>query len=343
MSQHTIESIAYPRAGLLGNPSDGFYGRTIALAFTNFRAVVTLSQHTEIEVISGEGDAFSANALSDFLKAIAADDYQHPTRLMLATIHRFCGYCSTHSIPLDTSGFSLRYRSDIPYQVGFAGSSALIIAALRALMQHFSVSIAAPQLAALALAVETDELGIHGGLQDRVAQVYQGLVYMDFDCARMEQYGHGHYQYLDPACLPPIYIAYSVLPSETSNVVHGDIRARYKRNDQMVLQAVDTWKQIALAGRAALEANDIGSFGDLMNKNFDCRSALYDVGLHNLQMVEAARAVGATAKFTGSGGAIIGIYTDKQMYNRLRSALSALDVKVIRPKLAPVFPGLSST
>ena len=32
----------------------------------------------------------------------------------------------------------------------------------------------------LVLSVETDELGIVAGLQDRVIQVYEGLVYMDF-------------------------------------------------------------------------------------------------------------------------------------------------------------------
>jgi len=37
---------------------------------------------------------------------------------------------------------------------------------------------------ALALAVETEDLGIAAGLQDRVAQAYQGLVFMDFERGR---------------------------------------------------------------------------------------------------------------------------------------------------------------
>ena len=43
----------------------------------------------------------------------------------------------------------------------------------------------------LALSVETDELQIPAGLQDRVAQVYEGVTYMDFRHDLMEQAGHG--------------------------------------------------------------------------------------------------------------------------------------------------------
>jgi glucuronokinase len=50
-------------------------------------------------------------------------------------------------------------------------------------------------------------------------------------------------------------------------------------------------------------------------------------------MVEAARRVGASAKFTGSGGAIGGVYKDKQMLKALKKELGSLNVKVVRPKI----------
>ena len=37
-----IETRAYARAGLLGNPSDGYFGKTISIIVRNFGAVVTL-------------------------------------------------------------------------------------------------------------------------------------------------------------------------------------------------------------------------------------------------------------------------------------------------------------
>jgi glucuronokinase len=50
-------------------------------------------------------------------------------------------------------------------------------------------------------------------------------------------------------------------------------------------------------------------------------------------MVEAARATGASAKFSGSGGAIVGTYEDEAMYQRLEEALTAMAAKVLKPTL----------
>ena len=41
------------------------------------------------------------------------------------------------------------------------------------------------------LDVEMSELFIQAGLQDRVIQVYEGLVYMDFSKSLMEERGYG--------------------------------------------------------------------------------------------------------------------------------------------------------
>lgn len=46
------------------------------------------------------------------------------------------------------------------------------------------------------LSVETRELGINAGLQDRVIQAYGGLVYMDFSKEHMHR-GYGEYEALD--------------------------------------------------------------------------------------------------------------------------------------------------
>jgi hypothetical protein len=39
-----IETTAYPRAALIGNPSDGYFGKTIAFTFKNFEARVQLRE-----------------------------------------------------------------------------------------------------------------------------------------------------------------------------------------------------------------------------------------------------------------------------------------------------------
>ena len=53
----------------------------------------------------------------------------------------------------------------------------------------------------------------------------------------------------------------------------------------------------------------------------------------NLQMVQAARSTGASAKFTGSGGAIIGTYEDEAMFRRLEEVLHRNRINVIKPEI----------
>ena len=50
-------------------------------------------------------------------------------------------------------------------------------------------------------------------------------------------------------------------------------------------------------------------------------------------MVELARKCGASAKFTGSGGAIIGTYKDDAMFDTLYSTLKQYNVEIIRPNI----------
>jgi glucuronokinase len=50
-------------------------------------------------------------------------------------------------------------------------------------------------------------------------------------------------------------------------------------------------------------------------------------------MVETARSTGASAKFSGSGGAIVGTYADETMYGMLTEKLAAIGVRVLKPSL----------
>lgn len=98
-----------------------------------------------------------------------------------AACHHFQGHCDAAGIPLPNVTFQLSYTTNIPRQAGLSGSSALVLATLRCLVEVHGVQdrVHAPDLPALALAAE-GSLGITAGLQDRVVQTYGGCVYMDF-------------------------------------------------------------------------------------------------------------------------------------------------------------------
>jgi glucuronokinase len=72
---------------------------------------------------------------------------------------------------------------------------------------------------------------------------------------------------------------------------------------------------------------------DLMNENFDLRRKTIKISQGNIEMVELARSVGASAKFTGSGGAIIGTYTDEKMFGKLKTAMVQKGFEIIKPTI----------
>lgn len=67
-----------------------------------------------------------------------------------------------------------------------------------------------------ALQVETEELGITAGLQDRVVQVLNGCISMNFDRDAIASTGNGIYERIDTSLLPPLFLAYAQTPKDIS-------------------------------------------------------------------------------------------------------------------------------
>jgi glucuronokinase len=328
-----IETHAYARAGFLGNPSDGYFGKTIAFSVRNFRARVILYPSARLEIKLAKADLPIFENLEELYSVTRWRGYYGGIRIIQALLVRFLDYCRDHRIELPDRNFTIEYESNIPQRLGLGGSSAIITAALRALMQYYDVIIPPEIQANLVLETETRELGVPAGLQDRVIQAFEGLVYMDFARELLEARGYGEYQRLDPGLLPNVYLAYRTSLSEGTEVFHNDIKARWLRGDPEIVEAMRTWAGYAAEGRECLLRRDYRRLNELINANFDLRARIYHVGKGNLEMVQAARAAGATAKFAGSGGAIVGTYEDEAMFERLTKALAPLGVAVIKPRV----------
>jgi len=328
-----IRTTAFPRAGLIGNPSDGYFGKTIAFTFSNYAAHIELWESPELELLPSRRDHSVFESLEKLHSDVKLHGYYGGFRLLKASAKAFYEYCKTRGISLDQRNFTLRYRSDVPNRVGLAGSSALITACVRALLGFYNVNISNHSLANLVLSIENHELGIPAGLQDRVAQAYEGLVYMDFDRSIMEARGYGRYEMLDASLLPPVYVAFREDLSEGTEVYHNDLRARWLRGDRDVLDAIEFWANLTVEFRKAMETRDVEAMNRAINANFDKRASLYDVGEGNRDMVRTARQVGASAKFAGSGGAIVGLYENEEMCDRLRTAFKAKGIQVIKPQM----------
>ncbi|GAQ91706.1 GHMP kinase family protein [Klebsormidium nitens] len=309
MAAHIVEK-AHARVGFLGNPSDGYFGKTISFLLQNFSATVRLEPSDTLRFVpSLEHDPQEFLSLEALAVRARTEGYYGGIRLLMAICARFHQYCSEKHINLPPKGnFTLAYDTNIPRQAGLSGSSAIICATLSCLMRFYEVEDRIPwdDRPSLILSAEAD-LGITAGLQDRVIQVYGGLVYMDFEREHLAKTGNGIYTPLDPALLPALQLIYARNPSD-SGKVHSTVKKRWLEGDLGIRTAMEEVASIAEEGREALEKGDHKAIAELMNRNFDLRRQMFGdeaLGAMNIDMVMTARSVGAAAKFTGSGGAVV--------------------------------------
>jgi glucuronokinase len=327
------EATAFARAGLIGNPSDGYFGKTISITIRNFAAKVSIYESPDLEIVPSFQDRFKYASMRELREDVKSQGYYGGIRLMKATIRKFLDYCETNNITLSEHNFSIRYRSNIPIRVGMAGSSALVTATLRALLEFYEVDIPRYIQPNVILSVETDELDIAAGLQDRVIQVYGGCVFMDFDRALMESRGYGNYEELDPGALPNLFVAYRTDLAEGSEVFHNNIRARWQEGDPEVVQAMHDFAGCAQAARDLIVAGRGDEIGPWMDRNFDRRMSLFKLDPRNVEMVMQARSAGANCQFAGSGGAVVGVYKDDAMYRGLEELYARTRTAIFKPDI----------
>lgn len=331
-----ISRQAFARAGLMGNPSDGYNGKTISIIVRNFAAKAVLYEWDEVEIVRTHHESNRFRGVKELVHDVKLHGYGGGVRLLKATIKRFVEYCERQNIPLHDKNFSIRYETNIPRQVGLAGSSAIIVAALRCLMDFYGVEIPKLIQPSLVMSVEIEELGIAAGLQDRVIQVYEGAVAMDFTKEAMQTmhgFAYGRYQPLDPRLLPPLYLAYSDDRGEPTEVLSNNLRARYAEGDPKVHAAMKTFVDLTDKAKSALLSRDFRTLDRLMDLNFDTRRSICSIAAMHLEMIEVARRAGVSAKFAGSGGAILGICPDEETYDRLQWTMKEIQCEVIRPQV----------
>jgi galactokinase/mevalonate kinase-like predicted kinase len=277
---------AFARAALAGNPSDGYGGVVLAVG---------------VPALAARAEATRApRSTSD-----------PPSALVDAAVARFArGACA------------VRWRTDVPREVGLAGSSAIVTATVRALCALHDHALAPDDLAEMVLAVEVEDLGIAAGPQDRYAQAHEGLVLMDFGGARPRV------ERLEVALLPPLYLAWRTDAAQTSHAVHGDLRER--AGEAAVRTAMTRLAGHARAASDALLAGDVAAFAGAIDASYDERAALIDLDPRHVAMVRAARGAGASANYAGSGGAIVGTLPPAGA-GAVEAALRALGCEVIAP------------
>ncbi|MEZ4848630.1 MAG: hypothetical protein R3B93_08420 [Bacteroidia bacterium] len=158
-----IKTYSYPRAALIGNPSDGYFGKTIAFLFRNFKAEVILYESPELVIEPQERDRSTFLSVENLAKDVRFYGYYGGIRLLKATIKKFFDHCQDCNITIANKNFTIRYSTNIPNRLGLAGSSAIITASMKALMRFYQIEIPKPHLANLVLSMNWEFKGCRIG------------------------------------------------------------------------------------------------------------------------------------------------------------------------------------
>jgi galactokinase/mevalonate kinase-like predicted kinase len=278
------------RAGIIGNPTDGYGGTLISCAIDR-RATVTLSE-AEKTVIENEGLQCALHIPDDYRNRGDVFD-------IAKSVLRFFN--------LYDRKLHITIATDIPKQAGLAGSTAVLSALLRAVMAYLNIEINNYMFAEINRSVELNHMKMQCGYQDAYMTTFGGLNYLDFR-------GKEHYREWDEedyGTVEPLGERVGRLPfviahtgvSHVSGDVHRPLRERWMEGDLAVMSAYNRITAIAREGKKALLEENWEHLAELMKENHELQDRLSPSGPEVSRLISAAMSAGApAAKLAGAGG-----------------------------------------
>lgn len=285
-----IKATSPGRAGIIGNPTDGYGGTLIACSVEN-RAIATIEESNELVVKNFSGEKV-LTWKNDFENQ---DDYFDIVRSVLR-------YFKAYDMKA-----KITTTSNIPVQAGLAGSTAILSSVLAAIVEYLGINLHPYQLAEINRDIELNYLKIQCGYQDAYMTTFGGLSYVDFrgkeyykDWTK-EQYATSENlsQYVHEL---PFVIAHTGI-KHNSGKFHRPLRERWLEGDKEVLDGYSEITNIAREGKRALLDKDWNELAYLMNENHRIQDSISNSGEVNRMMIKVAKENGAmAAKLAGAGG-----------------------------------------
>lgn len=302
-----ITEVCPSRAALCGNPSDQHGGCVLAVPLWNFTATVTLSSSDNGFVY--QELPITADSLSHAIDKARREGPGELSGLVKASLVVLGRILESTQTKPSRQGFVTQITTTIPRQRGLSGSSAVITAFFKAMLRLHGLTnhptLTPSKLAHLVLSVETDELLIKAGPQDRVVQWFCQPVLMDFSSRAYDRHDaeHGEYIIVPASTLPQMALLTSNIPSH-SGKLHGSIDAANPKIKKLMAEAAGTARE----GAKALEHADLTALGRAMQRNAEIRVESFGddlLGEANMQLLEISQKANCPMNFTGSGGAAI--------------------------------------
>lgn len=277
------------RAGIIGNPSDGYGGAVLSCAIKS-KAEVIIEPAEELILIN----RFGSITLKQRLDFANQGDYFDLCRVVLC----YFG--------LDDLKAKISLFTTIPEQAGLAGSTAALAAVLKAVLAYTGQEYDRYQMAELTRYLEYNYLGVQCGYQDAYMTVFGGLNYIDFKGKEVyRELKEEPYAVVEPLGsysdeLP--FILFHSGIKHHSGRFHRPLRERWLEGEEQVVKSYRDIAKFAGAGKEALMKKDWHLLARLMKENHLLQEQLAFSGEENNYLVRVAENSGAlAAKLAGAG------------------------------------------
>jgi len=204
----------------------------------------------------------------------------------------------------NSHGFDIFLKSDAPPGSGLGSSSALMVALVGLVRELKNLPFTDYEIAQLAYAIEREDIGILGGLQDQYASTFGGFNFIEF--------------YKDRVIVNPLRISSDIVnelehnlllcytgTTRRSDRIIEDQTRRFEERDPEALLALSEQKQLAMDMKSALLRRRLDDFGDLLHCAWLSKRRMSSKISNPVidELYDVARKRGALGgKITGAGG-----------------------------------------
>jgi D-glycero-alpha-D-manno-heptose-7-phosphate kinase len=222
-----------------------------------------------------------------------------------------------------TDGYDLVLRSSAPPGSGLGSSSTMMVTLTGLLAGHYGTMLGEYQIADLAHAIEREDLGITGGMQDQYAATFGGFNFIEFTDRVIvnplrirDEIAHE----LELSLL----LCFTGITRDSARVIEDQTR-RAAEQAEDTLGGLRAQKELAVAMKAALLTGQLNEFGALLGEAWIQKkrmSPLISNGRID-ELYELALSHGAMGgKLTGAGaGGYILLFCDFTKKHRVIEAL----------------------
>ena len=285
-----IRVTAPGRAGIIGNPTDGYGGALVSCSITE-RAEVTIEANDQL-IIENRFGHTTLKWENDFANK---GDYFDIVRSVLR-------YFKLYDLKA-----KITTKTTIPEQAGLAGSTAVLSAVLSAVTAYIGKDYHKYHLAEVNRIIELNYMKCQCGYQDAYMTTFGGLNFLDFRgkeyYKELEKEQYGTVERISQFVTDiPIIVAHTGIKHHSGNF-HKPLRERWLEGDPKVVKGYQEIMDIGREGKKAIINNDWDTLAYLMNQNHEIQDSIADSGEQNNYMIKVAKENGAlAAKLAGAGG-----------------------------------------